>query len=200
MFEKLLVVDTRGHLLGRLASIIARELLSGQKVVLVRAEEVNVTGSLMRNKLKYHEFLKKRVNTNHTRGPFHLRAPAKMLWRAIRGMLPHKTPRGAQAMANLKVFEGVPPPYDKVKRVVVPEALRVLRLKPGRKYTVLGRLSTEVGWKHAQAVKVLEEKRKVKATAYYNRKKALLRLKSKAATNTTATTAPLATSLAASGF
>jgi large subunit ribosomal protein L13Ae len=49
-------------------------------------------------------------------------------------MTPHKTARGAAALDRLKLFEGVPPPYDRKKRMVVPEALRVLRLKPGRKY------------------------------------------------------------------
>ena len=71
-----------------------------------------------------------------------------MFWRTIRGMIPHKTPRGAAAMARLKCFEGVPPPYDKKKRVVVPQALRVLRLKPGRKYCTVGRLGHEFGWKY----------------------------------------------------
>lgn len=55
-------------------------------------------------------------------------------------------------MERLKVFEGVPPPYDKTKRVVVPQALRVLRLKPGRKYCTVGRLSHEVGWKYQDVV------------------------------------------------
>lgn len=67
-------------------------------------------------------------------------------------MIPHKTARGAAALERLKVFEGVPPPYDKVKRVVVPQALRVLRLKPGRKYCTVGRLSHEVGWKYQDVV------------------------------------------------
>jgi large subunit ribosomal protein L13Ae len=49
-------------------------------------------------------------------------------------MTPHKTPRGVAALERLKLFEGVPPPYDRKKKMVVPEALRVLRLKPGRKY------------------------------------------------------------------
>ena len=67
-------------------------------------------------------------------------------------MIPHKTARGAAAMERLKVFEGVPPPYDKKKRMVVPQALRVLRLKPGRKYCTVGRLSHEVGWKYQDVV------------------------------------------------
>lgn len=49
------------------------------------------------------------------------------------GMLPHKTARGQAALDRLKVFEGVPPPYDKKKRQVVPSAMRSLRLNPRRK-------------------------------------------------------------------
>jgi hypothetical protein len=67
-------------------------------------------------------------------------------------MIPHKTARGAAALERLKVFEGVPPPYDKKKKMVVPQALRVLRLQPGRKYCTVGRLSHEVGWKYQDVV------------------------------------------------
>lgn len=67
-------------------------------------------------------------------------------------MIPHKTARGAAALERLKVFEGVPPPYDKQKKMVVPQALRVLRLQPGRKYCTVGRLSHEVGWKYQDVV------------------------------------------------
>jgi hypothetical protein len=75
-----------------------------------------------------------------------------MFWRTVRGMIPHKTPRGNAAMERLKTFEGVPAPYDKKKRVVVPQALRVLRLKPGRKYCSVGRLGHEFGWKYQDVV------------------------------------------------
>lgn len=85
-------------------------------------------------------------------GPFHFRAPSRIFYKAVRGMIPHKTARGTAAMERLKVFEGVPPPYDKKKRVVVPQALRVLRLRPGRKYCTVGRLSHEVGWKYQDVV------------------------------------------------
>jgi ribosomal protein L13 len=43
----------------------------------------------------------------------------------IRGMIPHKTHRGQMAMARLSAFEGIPAPYDKQKRMVVPQALKV---------------------------------------------------------------------------
>jgi len=85
-------------------------------------------------------------------GPFHFRAPSKIFWRTVRGMIPHKTARGAAALERLKTFEGIPPPYDKKKRVVVPQALRILRLKPGRKYCTVGRLGHEFGWKYQDVV------------------------------------------------
>eukprot|EP00960_Hanusia_phi_P011237 328709-Hanusia_phi.AAC.1 len=88
----------------------------------------------------------------------------------------HKTPRCQAALERLKVFDGVPPPYDKMKRMVMPEALRVLRLRPGRKYTNLGRMCSEVGWKHRETVKELEEKRKVKGAAYWAKKKEAIKV------------------------
>ena len=64
--------------------------------------------------VKYAAFLRKRTNTNPKFGPIHYRSPAKILWRTIRGMLPHKTAKGQAALGRLKVFEGIPAPYDKV--------------------------------------------------------------------------------------
>lgn len=60
-------------------------------------------------------------------------SPARDLLLLSAGMLPHKTARGKEALERLKVFEGIPPPYDKKKRMVVPSALKVLRLNPARK-------------------------------------------------------------------
>ncbi|MBA0813022.1 hypothetical protein Gohar_026911 [Gossypium harknessii] len=150
---KRVVVDARHHMLGRLASILAKELLNGQKVVVVRCEEICISGGLVRQKMKYMRFLRKRMNTKPSHGPIHFRAPAKILWRTIRGclplqrafvmrglvttvsggysgseqkkcMIPHKTKRGAAALARLKTYEGIPAPYDKMKRMVIPDALK----------------------------------------------------------------------------
>jgi hypothetical protein len=64
--------------------------------------------------------------------------------RTVRGMTPHKTERGKLALKRLQAFEGVPPPYDKKKKMVIPSALKVLRLKHGRRFCSLGRLGHEV--------------------------------------------------------
>ncbi|XP_010579803.1 PREDICTED: 60S ribosomal protein L13a, partial [Haliaeetus leucocephalus] len=171
---QVLVIDGRGHLLGRLAAIVAKQVLLGRRVVVVRCEGINISGNFYRNKLKFLAFLRKRMNTNPSRGPYHFRAPSRIFWRTVRGMLPHKTKRGQAALERLKVFDGIPPPYDKRKRMVVPAALKIIRLKPTRKFAFLGRLAHEVGWKYQAVTAALEEKRKEKAKLRYNKKKKLM--------------------------
>jgi len=170
-FKSEIVIDCRGHLLGRLASVLAKELLNGQRVVCVRTEDINISGSLFRNKLKFAEFRRKKMCSNPKHGPLHYRAPAKILWRTIRGMVPHKTPRGAAALDRLKAYEGMPHPYDRKKRMVLPSCLKVLRIRPERKFCKLGDLSNDNGWPHAKLVERLESKRKVKSSAYHAKKK-----------------------------
>lgn len=134
----------------------------------------------MRNKTKFAQFIKKRTNTNPKKGPIHFRSPARIFWRTLRGMLPHKTARGQLALGRLAAFEGIPEPYDKKKRVVVPAALQVLRLRSDRNFTVLGDLSKECGWGYSELVGKLEAQRKVKEQAYYLQKKAAAIQKEKA--------------------
>ena len=86
-------------------------------------------------------------------------------------MTPHKTVRGNEAMGRLKTFEGVPPAYEAKKRMVIPDALRVLRLKHGSKYCRLGDLSTQVGWRHGATVAKLEEARLEKAASWHAARK-----------------------------
>lgn len=195
-----IIVDGRDHLLGRLASVVAKELLSGKHVVIVRCDEMVVSGSMVRNKVKYAQFRKKRMNTNPSRGPYHFKSPAKMVWRTIRGMIHQKSARGQDALSRLSTFEGIPHPFDKQKRTVIPAALRVVRLKPGRNYTVLGDLANEVGWKHQDLLKKLEDKRRVKADAFHQKKKARDLLKQKAEKAAEGDLAKVNEVLAASGY
>jgi len=123
-----------------------------------------------------------------------------MVWRTIRGMVNQKTQRGQDAIGRLSTFEGIPHPYDKTKRVVVPAALRILRLKSIREHTVLGVLADTVGWKHMDLMSTLEEKRKVKAGAFYEKKKAKAAMRQKAEEACAGELAKVNEVLAASGY
>jgi hypothetical protein len=45
IMENTVVIDGRAHMYGRLASVVAKQLLSGQKIVVVRAEQMVISGS-----------------------------------------------------------------------------------------------------------------------------------------------------------
>merc|ERR1712038_599583 len=57
-----------------------------------RCEQMVISGSLVRNRVKYAQFRRKRMNTNPGKGPYHFKSPARMVWRTIRGMVHQKLP------------------------------------------------------------------------------------------------------------
>ncbi len=73
-------------------------------------------------------------------------------------------------MNRMKIFEGCPFPYSNKKKVCVGRALKVVRLRHGRKNCLLGELSKSVGWNQGEVVARLETKRIEKATQHYNAK------------------------------
>ena len=168
------VIDMKGHLLGRICTTVAKQLLLGNKVTLVRCEETVQSGSHYRNKLKLLDDARKAQLTNPKNGPFTQRSPSTIITRVIRGMLTknarQKCKRGKLALSRLKTFNGIPKSLENRKRMVCPIALRHLRLRPGRRYANLGRLAQELGWKHQAAVIDLEKARKERSQKFHERK------------------------------
>ncbi len=149
---------------------MAKEALKGNKVVIVRAEEAEISGDWQRNLAEWKLFWKKRCAYNPKRGPFHHRAPSKMLTRTIRGMVPHRCPRGSAALARIEIHEGIPPMYQRTKRMVIPEALKINTLGRYTKTTTLGFLASKAGWKYGDVVEKLEAKRKDRSHEFYLKK------------------------------
>ena len=118
------VINAEGLVAGRLASIVAKRLLMGERIVIVNAEKAIITGK--RNRIL--EWYGKRVTEWRTyynpekRGPKIPRRPDRVLKRMVRGMLPRKKPRGREALRRLRVFIGVPSEYANVEPEVPEEA------------------------------------------------------------------------------
>ena len=74
------------------------------------------------------------MRSNPRRGHYHFRNPARYFYKVISGMLPKRINKGQAALGRLKVFDGIPCPYDKMKRMVVSKALKASRLHPFRKF------------------------------------------------------------------
>jgi large subunit ribosomal protein L13Ae len=139
--------------------------------VVVRTEGICMSGGMVRRRMAHDRYKNKKMNTNPRKGPYHYTSPSRIFWKTVRGMIPHKTVRGAAAFERFKAYEGIPAPYDKVKRACVPEALKVLRLGEGHRFCVLGDFCAQIGWKHAAIVKELEGKREAAASEYWAKKK-----------------------------
>ena len=117
------LIDAQGHVLGRLASEIARRLRgkhkpiytpyvdTGDFIIIVNAGQVSLTGKKMSDKVYYHHSgypggLKK----THT-GKLLKDNPEKVLLHAVRGMLP-KNSLGRKMLKKLKIYSGNDHPHE----------------------------------------------------------------------------------------
>jgi len=99
------VIDANDLILGRLASIVAHRLMSGEEIDIINAEKVVVSGSLDTTVSKYQTMRRK---GSKERGPYYPKRSDMILRRTIRGMLPYKKAFGKTAFGRLKVYMGTP--------------------------------------------------------------------------------------------
>ena len=137
-----IIIDATNLILGRLASSVAKRLLSGESVVIVNSEKAILSG----NKRSIINDYKKRSHRKSIvapwEGPFQPRRPDMLLKRTIRGMLPYKSPKGRLAYKRLKAYIGIPDEYKDKNKIVLPEA-DSSRLKS--RFITLAELCNELG-------------------------------------------------------
>ena len=75
--KNLFIIDGKGHLMGRLASICAKYLLNGNKIVIINCESIEISGKPIKKKFEYLSLFKKKTTTNPKRGPFHFKSPSQ---------------------------------------------------------------------------------------------------------------------------
>lgn len=140
MPKNVIIVDGKGLILGRMASIIAKRLLQGEAVIVLNAEKTAISGK----RLSLVKEAKTFLEIGHPRkGPYHPRRPDKIVRRTIRGMLPRKKPEGQQAYKRLKVYLGTPSEFNDTEIQTLLEA-RAEKLKSP--YITVGELAKEIGW------------------------------------------------------
>jgi ribosomal protein L13, bacterial type len=117
------VVDATGHTLGRLATEVAKVLRgknkpiftphvdTGDYVIIVNAEKINVTGKKLDQKI-YYDHSDYVGGMKETKLSVMLeKKPTMVLERAIKGMLP-KGPLGRQMIDKLHVYAGNEHPHE----------------------------------------------------------------------------------------
>jgi large subunit ribosomal protein L13 len=135
------VVDANGLVLGRMASIVAKRLLEGDRIDIVNAESAVISGK----RLKVIKDRKEFLNVGgRGRGPVHWRRPNMIVRRTVRGMLPYRKARGREAFRRLRVHIGIPMELVDVEGESLPEA-HLDRL--GGRYVTVGEIAENIGWK-----------------------------------------------------
>ncbi|GBC70818.1 50S ribosomal protein L13 [Candidatus Calditenuaceae archaeon HR02] len=122
--EDVVVVDGSGHRLGRLASKVAKMLLSGRRVVVVNAERVLVTGTKEAILERYLKLIGRTwYSSIEEPQVWYPRRPERILWYTIARMLPRKKQKGREALSRLRVYSGVPEGLEKTSFTRFEDAL-----------------------------------------------------------------------------
>ncbi len=108
------VYDAEEKILGRLATVIAKDLLSGEEVRVINAEKAVISG---RREDILAEFRARRARGKQRKGPFYPRRPERIFRRTVRGMLPYQQPKGRKAYKNLRAYIGTPEEFRGVETV-----------------------------------------------------------------------------------
>jgi large subunit ribosomal protein L13 len=138
--ENAIIIDAKGLILGRMASIIAKRLLKGESIIVLNAEKAAISGKRLQIVHEAKTFLE----VGHPRkGPYHPRRPDRIVRRTVRGMLPWKKPKGRQAYKRLKVYLGAPKEFDGKEIKTILDASAEKLKSP---YITVGELAKEIGW------------------------------------------------------
>ncbi len=111
-------------ILGRLATFAAKQALLGQEVRVINAERAVISGKKA-NTINMMTVRNERGIP--AKGPFMPKMADRYVRRTIRGMLPYKIPKGAQAYKRVLCYVGVPDEFKDVK-VTQPEQASVSKL------------------------------------------------------------------------
>jgi large subunit ribosomal protein L13 len=111
-----IVIDATNATLGRMASYIAKQALRGNDIIIVNCNKAIILG---KPSSIVAEFLQKKQRGLHSqKGPKISRVPEKIVKRAVRGMLPYKKGKGAEAFDRIKCYNTVPAEYANAKKIL----------------------------------------------------------------------------------
>lgn len=100
-----MIIDGKDLIVGRVGTVAAKRALEGERVDIVNAEQMYVTGS----KKEVLDSFKSRLDRGDTyKGPFLPKMPDRLVKRMIRGMLPYKKEKGRKAYQKVRCYIGVP--------------------------------------------------------------------------------------------
>ncbi len=118
-----MIIDGEGLVLGRLASTVSKKLLDGEKIVVLNAEKIVISGTKEWAYARYKQRVDRASISNPRRmGPKYPRRPDDIFRRTVRGMLPYRKTTGREAFKGLKVYVGIPQEFEEAEVFKVQDA------------------------------------------------------------------------------
>ncbi|MSS74614.1 50S ribosomal protein L13 [Candidatus Pacearchaeota archaeon] len=122
------VIDATGGIIGRIATIAAKQSLLGKQVAVINCTEGLLSG---RRHMIIAEYKQASLRGGHAlNGPNWIkRSPERLMKRTIRGMLSYKMGRGEAAFDRIKCYNQVPADLKAIKAVSVARPLNTRTMK-----------------------------------------------------------------------
>ena len=103
-----MIIDAKNMIVGRIATVAAKNALLGQKIDIVNCGNAIITGK----KKFLLENTKKEKDRGTYKGPFIPKTADRFVRRIIRGMLPYKQDKGKVAYKRIMCHVGVPKEFE----------------------------------------------------------------------------------------
>ncbi len=113
------MIDGNNLLLGRLGTWVAKQLLEGEQIYIINAENIAISGNPVNI---VSETLRRKTRGEPFHGPFYPPKHDFIVRRSIKGMLPYNKERGAKAYRRMKVFMGAPKIESAPTPITLPQA------------------------------------------------------------------------------
>ena len=139
--EEITIIDAEDAVIGRLASLVAKRLLSGENIIIINAEKGLISGNPGDITKKYLQRYHIKTKSNPLKGPFHPRKPDQIIKKTVRGMLPYGKARGKEAYKRLKVFPNFPSVFQDQK---IESLAETKRNNPKSPYISLAELYSKI--------------------------------------------------------
>lgn len=137
-----MIIDATNSIVGRIATVAAKQALLGEEIRVVNCEKAYITG---RKKFITDDYLRKRKQGTWATGPFYHRQPDRLVRRIIRGMLPYKQEKGKSAFKRIMCYMGVPEEFKNQEMLIIENAL--ISKVPNLKYVSIKEISQLLGAK-----------------------------------------------------
>ena len=133
----MIIIDAKNAVVGRVATLSAKQSLLGEDVAVINCELAIVTGA---KKHIIADWKRKYAMGVPKKGPFINRMSDRFVRRIIRGMLPHRNFRGKDALKRIMCYVGEPAEL-KGEKMSVKNATEL----PNAKFMTVGALCKALG-------------------------------------------------------